>query len=69
MDAMFVAQNSQGGSGKIPVFVTPVIRAFLYCRSFNSISATPHCAGSILVARSRPDTVLSHLLLFSLPAT
>lgn len=68
MDAMFVAQNGQGGSGKIPVFVTPVIRAFLYCRSFSSISATPHCAGSILVA-SRPDTVLSHLLLFPLPAT
>lgn len=27
------------------------------------------CDDSILVARSRPDTILSHLLLFSLPTT
>jgi len=58
--------------------VKGTVEKYLYLllifQGFFSIAGPSHfcdspCGDSILVARSRPDTILSHLLLFSLPAT
>lgn len=44
-EAVLVARSGQGGPAENPpgcCVATRVIRAFLYCRSFRSVSATPH---------------------------
>lgn len=41
MGAEVFAQHGQGDGGELPAVGTRVPRAFLYCRSFSSVSATP----------------------------
>lgn len=41
MGAEVFAQHGQGDGGELPAAGIRVTRAFLYCRSFSSVSATP----------------------------